>query len=328
MSNSIFNIFVNLQLQERIVPDSFSVAALPFSKNHKIGISPEGFPMFFVSSHSKSDTVDINLELISVLFNRNCRVCENDSFADDIYTVIMLKTDNPDLQQYFIDIICIIFQQLEPIPTHKALRIEIEKLIDLFSSISKTPKKTIQGLWAELLIIEQALNPEELIHAWHSSPEDKFDFNNGQDKIEVKSTMQAKRIHTFALEQLNPNPSSRLLIASVFVVQTGSGKSILDLRDSIFVRVIDLTLQLRLNDLILRTMGSDFDRVIDIYFDYQLAIDTLAYFDINDVPIIDNYQIPKEISNVHFSCDLTDIPTVHDKQFDIESSSLFKSLLI
>ena len=74
----------------------------------------------------------------------------------------------------------------------KDLKIEIEKLINLFTKFSKPALKTIQGLWAELLIIEQSKNPDYLIQSWHSSTTDKYDFNDGIDKIEVKSTFKSR----------------------------------------------------------------------------------------------------------------------------------------
>ena len=63
--------------------------------------------------------------------------------------------------------------------------------------------------------------------SWHTSPNDKFDFNDGKDKIEVKSTKTVRRVHKFSLEQLHPNINSNLIIASVFVIETGHGKTIL-----------------------------------------------------------------------------------------------------
>jgi len=278
MGYSIYKIFVDLQRKETINKDSFSAASLPFTQNHKVGISPEGYPMFFIECNNATHSLDINLEFISVLFNRVCRLSECNKQFDSVYTIISLKTENIDFQQYFLEIVCIVLEQLPQSPSHKQLKTEIQKLIDLFSHFNHPPCKTIQGLWAELFIIEQAKYPEYLIQSWHSSLDDKFDFNDGQDKIEVKSTSAARRIHSFALEQLNPNSNSNLLIASVFVVQIGQGKNIFSLIDSIRQRVQNLQLQFRLDEILSQTLGSDFDKIFDVYFDYRQALDTLAFF--------------------------------------------------
>lgn len=327
MSYSVYKIFADLQRKESIDNDCFSAVSLPFSEKHKIGISSEGYPMFFIECNTKEHTFDINLEFISVLFNRNCRLKEDDNtFSENTYTIISLKTENIDFQQYFLEVVCIILEQLPESPTHKQLKIEIQKLIDLFSRFTRPPKKTIQGLWAELFIIDQAKYPEYLIQSWHASPEDKFDFNDGQDKIEVKSTSQARRVHSFAFEQLNPNRNSNLLIASVFVVQTGKGKNIFDLKDSICKKVTNLQLQFRLNELLSQTLGSDFDKVFDVYFDYQQAIDTLSFYDFKDIPTICADNIPNELLNVRFDCDLSRVTTIKEKYFDTSNSPLFRSV--
>lgn len=328
MGYSIYKIFADLQRKETINKDSFSAASLPFTQKHKIGISPEGYPIFFIECNNTTHSLDINLELISVLFNRTCRLSESDKQSDNIYTIISLKTENIDFQQYFLEVVCIVLEQLPENPSHKQIKTEIQKLIELFSRFNRPPRKTIQGLWAELFVIEQAKYPEYLIQSWHSSPEDKFDFNDGQDKIEVKSTSAARRIHSFALEQLNPNRNSNLLIASVFVVQTERGKNIFDLIDSICRRVQNLQLQFRLNEILSQTLGSDFDKVFDVYFDYQQALDTLAFFDFKDIPTISNNNIPEEVSNVRLDCDLSRVITIKDKVFNTSQSPLFRSIQI
>ena len=247
---------------------------------------------------------------------------------ENIYTIVSLKTTNIDFQRYFIEVVCLMLKQMPNNPTQKQIKTEIQKLVELFSRFTQPPKKTIQGLWAELLIIDQAKKPEYLIQSWHSFSEDKFDFNDGHDKIEVKSTSQLRRVHHFAYEQLNPNKNSNLIIASVFVIQTGKGKSIFDLKESIFKKVTNLQLQLKLNEVIFQTLGNDFEKIFDVYYDYQQAIDTLEFYDGKDIPNIKKEQIPAEITNVHFDCDLSEISTLKNKEFNTSYSPLFKSISI
>lgn len=147
MSYSVYKIFTNLQRKESNVDDCFSAASLPFSTKHKIGISSEGYPIFFIECNTKENSLDINLEFISVMFNRICRLKEDDStFSENTYTIISLKTENIDLQQYFLEVVCIILEQLPESPTHKQLKSEIQKLIDLFSRFTRPPKKNNTGI--------------------------------------------------------------------------------------------------------------------------------------------------------------------------------------
>lgn len=326
MENSGFKVFLEIQKRYNPVHDYISVESIPFSSDHKIGISSDGYPLFFVKCNNESKSIDINLELISVLFSQECNIRENENDSIEVFTIVLLKTFNRDLQQYFTDVFSIILQQLEKIPSERNLYREIRKVIDLFSSINKPPLKSIQGLWAELLVIEKSINPEYLINAWHISPLDKFDFNDGKDKLEVKSTTKSKRIHSFSIEQLNNNSGSDLLIASAFVIETGSGKSILNLRDIIVSKLSNIKVQLRLNELIYKTMGNDYEKLGDIFFDYQQASDSLSFYKVKDIPRIHIDAIPSQISNVTFNCDLTNVPDVLEKMYDLKEILLYESL--
>ncbi|MCC8087739.1 MAG: PD-(D/E)XK motif protein [Rikenellaceae bacterium] len=326
MDNTVYKIFKELQIKEQIHSDSFMVAPLPFSDYHKIGISNDKEPMFFIQCKELGGPVDIDLEFFSVLFNRSCRIYEDGIVENKVYSIIKLKTENYDLQYYFIDVVCLVLGQLPFIPTQKELHREIDKIIDLFKTITTPPKETLQGLWAELFVIERSKNPEVLVQAWHSTPEDKFDFNNGKDKIEVKSTSKGLRVHSFSADQLSPNVNSQLIIISVFAIQAGIGKSINNLRNAILMRISDINLQLKLNDILLRTIGSDIDKISDVYFDYQLAVDSMEFYNSKDIPGIEKETIPDKVSNVHFDSDLTLVVPLSESENVIEYSYLFNAL--
>ena len=212
----IFNLFKELKNESPKITDGFIIESLNPMKNHKIGITQNGEPIFFIKceENSKIKVLDTNLEFICVQFNRHCQLINSNKKKEEgIYTIIFLKADNEYLQEYFIKIVLVLLKNLSDKPLLKDLKTEIDKIINLFSKFTTPPIKTIQGLWAELLIIEQSKNPDYLITSWHNSPSDKYDFNDGGDKIEVKSTSKNRRIHTFSLEQLTPNSQSKLIIS-------------------------------------------------------------------------------------------------------------------
>ena len=142
---------------------------------------------------------------------------DNKSVIEKDFTIIQMVSDDQDLIKYFFQVISIILQRLPSRPKVSLLKEEISKVIEIFMAPLRFSKETVRGLWAELLVIERSSNPEYLINAWHVEPEDKYDFNDATDKIEVKSTAGDKRSHIFSLEQLSPEDGSSLLIASVFV---------------------------------------------------------------------------------------------------------------
>ncbi|MBE7440844.1 MAG: PD-(D/E)XK motif protein [Flavobacteriales bacterium] len=311
---NVFKIFQELKNESPKNGDSFAIASLPTIKNHKLGISQNGQPMFFIKcdDNTKAKSLDTNLEFISVLYNRQCQLInKKGKIEEDIYTVVSLKSDSDYLQEYFLKIVFVLIKNISEKPLLKNLKIEIEKLINLFTKFSKPPLKTIQGLWAELLMVEQSKNPDYLIQSWHSSTTDKYDFNDGNDKIEVKSTAKSRRIHNFSLEQLTPNLSSKLIVVSIFAIETGTGTTIFDLVESIENKIKDKNLAFRVNEMVAVTLGNDFEKSFDIFFDYQFAVDTIQYYNSFDIPTINRTDIPSNITNIRFDCDLTDVKTAN-----------------
>lgn len=324
---TLYELFVELQQRENPLEGYYAAASLPFNKRYKIGISEDGYPMFFVPSTSTTFSVDINMEMITVLFGRVCKIHDT-SCSEGIYTIITLKTGDVDIQKYFVDIVCIILEQLPANYSDTTLAQEIQKLVNLFSQLSQPPRKTIQGLWAELLLIEQSTDPDYLIRSWHVDVHDKYDFNDGKDKLEVKSTIRPQKIHSFSIEQLNPNNNSNLIIASINTSYVGQGVNIFELRDRICSKIQDIKTRYHLNEVILKTIGNDISRTSEIYFDYQMAVDSIAYYDARDIPCICMDDVPIGVSNVHFDSDLSGVSSVDSLKISDYQSALFNCICI
>jgi hypothetical protein len=330
-NNSIFSLFKNLKktTSNKETYDVISLTEMP----HKLGVSCEGFPKFFVSTNNSiSSTQNIVREMLSIEYNLQCYIAEDGEIKQkDCFSVITLRTLDVALQGYFIEIFIMMLQKIPKEPSKRELSIEVENLITIFSALSKPPRQKLQGLWAELLIIERSLHPETIINAWHNSPAAKYDFTLGQDKIEVKSTSAEERIHYFSLDQLNPSPNSRLLIASVIVRESGHGSgglSVRNLYERICVRVSSINARLQLYTVMAETIGNDWKKLDNTFFDYTEASDTLAFFDANDVPHIDKGTIPQFVSEVKFASNLSHLIDIQNavSTFDRSSSPLYNSL--
>ena len=314
------------ELKTRSIPEvGFNAVAISDDCSHRLGISPEGYPIFFIECSSSKRITDINLNLFKVLFNRQCSISDNESSSkiDGVFSIIQLNSLNPDFQKYFLEVVYLLLRRLDDKPSISVLKSEVSKLLSIFTSIKAISKEIVRGLWAELMVIKQSSNPSYLIRSWHVVPEDKFDFNDGNDKIEVKSTNGAKREHTFAIEQLNPNPGAKLLIASMFVVQTGVGKTIFDLVDEISTSITDVDVLFKLREQVTQTIGSNIDEVAKMYFDEVASLDSLNFYDYSSIPSISLSSIPDYVSGVHFRSDLSNIAPV---EFIAQDSVLFKSL--
>ena len=330
--NTLYSSFKELKSQ---VTDKgrFAVIAID-GLAHKLGISQEGFPKFFVRTDPSASSVqNIIREILSIEYNVSCKLIDDAGNTEDgTFCIITLRSLDPPLQIYFIEIFTMMLLKLQPLPSTMQLSVEIENLIAIFDALTSPPKKKIQGLWAELLVIDQSTRPEVLINAWHSSPSAKYDFTLGRDKIEVKSTSSEDRIHKFALDQLNPSPNSRLLIASTVVRESGKaadGLSVKDLYERIRNRVTAVDSQLRLYTIIAETIGSDIAKLESIFYDYTAAVDFLEFYDYHDIPSISIDNVPPLVSEVRFSSNLNGLIDVrsNNSPFNMNSSDLFNSLI-
>lgn len=330
--DTLFPQFQRLNLGET-QEDHFNVIALD-NLPHKIGASQEGFPKFFVRANVSSSSVqNVVREILSVEYNVSCRLIDTQGNAeDDIFSIITLRSLEASLQSYFIEIFTMMLYRLPQFPSNRELSVEVENLIAIFNALKNPPKKKIQGLWAELLVIDQSTQPEVLINAWHSAPNAKYDFTLGRDKIEVKSTSSEERIHKFAFDQLHPSANSRLLIASTIVRESGKsadGLSVVDLYLKIRDKVGALDVQLRLYSIIAETIGSDLPRLESVFFDYTTAVDYLEFYDYQTVPSIPDKGIPPVVTDITFNSNLNGLVDVRSDEspFDMNSSTLFRSLI-
>lgn len=321
--NDLYTTF--LRLKEEICKDgTYNAAKISNSMPHKIGATKEGYPVFFIECADNQRLSDIKLERFKVLFNRDCLVQDVDDKTTlrQNYSVIFMNSTNSDLQKYFFQVVYLVLERLPQRPKTGTLKVEISNIIELFTAPPKFSREVVRGLWAELFVIVHSCNPEYLLKSWHEGTTDKYDFNDSQDKVEVKSTSGTIRSHVFALEQLNPNINSRLLIVSVFVNQAGIGKSVFDLVDTICLKVSDPLLQIKVKEITCKTIGPHAEECSRLKYDYKNACDTYMLFDYKDIPSIPLPSIPLEVTAVHFKADLSSAKP-YDSAY---KSKLFESL--
>lgn len=299
--------------------------------SHVLGISKEGYPMFFVVTEDTSATTqNVKRENLSVEYNVPCTIVENDvKVTEGYYTIISLTTLDPNLQESFIELFALVLTKYKKNPRVKDISYELDKLITIFEALSRPPKKKVQGLWGELLVIETSKNPDAMIQAWHAQPEAKYDFSIGGDKIEVKTTSTEQRVHKFSLDQLNPSEHSRLLVASITVRESAKGPtglSVFDVYDKICERVESPEARLQMYSIILNTLGQDSNKADKLYFDYTEAVDSLAYFDAKEIPTIPKECVPALISGVKFYSNVSDLTDIRLTDKFPRDSELFTNI--
>ena len=125
------------------------------------------------------------------------------------------------------------------------------------------------------------------------------------------------------MSQLKEIKATVVIIGSTFTVETGKGMSANDLIESIKEKVSDPSLMLKIHNTVADTMGDEFERIFDIYFDYNLALNSIQYFDVRDIPKISDDVISPAITNVKYDCNLSHVNSIETESYP---SQLLKAL--
>lgn len=308
----------------------FNAIPIPDFSSFRMAVDIEGNPVLLLSVVKvvKDVTVrNFKLKYISLQQDVECKVTDAGKISFETFTVITFTGEDRSLQEYFFRVSETFIKGLGNKPTQRQAIDSLNRFIELFRSLGDIPSNTVQGLWAELFLIESSRGLKSLLNYWHNLPEEKFDFNSGTEKIEVKSSSRLERVHTFSSEQLSPQPESRILIASIFLKQHSEGISIQQLSENITTKISgDLTLIEKLTAIIFKTLGNSLEQAIKIKFDYNLAKNSLRFYRQEDISSICEAHIPSEVSDVSYKSDLTNINPI-DEAVLKTGGDLFNSIL-
>ena len=164
---NVFEIFEKIRNLKFDCDGLMTVEEIPGVLEHKIGVSENGLPVFFIKTKDKTGTAnDINLNLIKVEYQKSCELIINGGEKSvGIYSIVYLKSTSEDMIKYFINTVFYLISQLDFNPSFIQIKEELSNLINLFRGLSRPALKTIQGLWSELLIIEQGIDLPFLINS-------------------------------------------------------------------------------------------------------------------------------------------------------------------
>ena len=328
---NLIELFQSLESVATIYGDNqFSTTLIPDHEQHRLGKDAQGRPVLLISvldASGQRQPAPIVLEHLTVMYNQSCRVSHSDSTLEEgRFTVVRCTGEDTILQVYFLRVASAILTSLKNRPTQVDIAYAMNRLIELFRAMARRPRKDVQGLWAELFLITQSVQPAILVKAWHTLPEDRYDFAMEDQRIEVKSFSGSLRQHHFSLEQLHPPEGVKTLVASMRVERSQAGESITDLREKIQTHLSsESNLLLHLDTIIALTLGDGWQQADEACFDQRVAQESLAFYEAAAIPSV-NPNLPSGVSRVHFQSDLTGIPTVEISHYDAEDG-LFHTAL-
>lgn len=296
----------------------FNATPIPDYPNFRIAIDFEGNAVLLLSVTKRIKDISLKnfrLKYLQLEQNLECKINENGSYRFQTFTVLTFRCFDRNLQEYFLRISETLVKAIGQNPTQQQVNDSLKKFVEVFKALSDSPTTTVNGLWAELFLIENSINPKVLINYWHDLPEEKFDFNAGIERIEVKSSANFERKHVFSAEQLNPPADTQVIIASIFLKQNNSGTNIQKLIENISEKVSsENEITEKLNSIVFRTLGNSLEHSIGIKFDYEIARQSLQFYRHQDIDKIEKINIPGNVSEVKYKSDLSGINPIDIKK--------------
>lgn len=305
-ARDLAELFAALRPLEGDTEAMFRAAVVPGHEPHRIGRDVEGRPALIIAPASGEDAYapNITLERLTVQHGVRCRVERPDGDATEAAGVTVVRCLDRTLAPYFLDVAPALLGALGAEPHRDHVGRLIDQLVSLFRAASSPARGTVQGVWAELLLIATATDVAVAAEAWHARPEDRYDFAHGPVRVEVKCASGPERSHFFSLDQLRPIDGVEVIVASVLAPPSPSGLSLGDLVSTVTERLEpqpDLVLHVMRT--VAATLGSSLQRAMAERFDDAQAAQTLAYYWSSDVPSVPP-ELPSSVTAVRFRSDL------------------------
>jgi hypothetical protein len=298
----LLKIFKNLTLPIEGDHMCFSADVIQQGWNHRVARSVENRPSVLLCVARRDGFLpSIALENLTIIHDVPCRVTARDGTSvEDRFSVITCNSNDETIQDKFLSLLSPLVFAIGSAPSEQQLNELINDLVFLFRSLDEPPMKSLRGVWSELFLISVSSDPRVLAQSWHSTPEEKYDFSHEHERLEVKSSSNRSRSHHFSIEQLSPPAGASLLVGSLFVETLASGPSIGELYEKIR-RVVwsDPETLTKFDRVFHSSIGNHWNTSTSVRFDPDLALDSLSFYRLEDIPRITG-PLPVGVSKVHF----------------------------
>lgn len=291
--------------------DTNAVSAIPFgdANQHLLVKGKFGEPVLLLATEARATPrADIRLKHIYVAFEKQFEVSNAAIGKKEVkaFCKFSCNSESSHLHRYFVELMAATAKSHDGILSQHEADSVVTVLLELFRRLAQPPRKSIAGLWGELLLVYLATAAGPFVEAWHSTTTDSFDFDFKDLRIEVKTTERSTRVHEFSLHQVRPGRENDY-VASVMLSRSSAGESVLDLALQIAKRLNDIQ-SARLWGLVLETLGDDAESADEVLFDVKSASDSLVFIPstLIPAPYIADDAVPF-VFDVHFKANIASI---------------------
>ena len=313
------DIFKKLETPEEKEEDIYKTELIK-GMPHRIGKNYKGLPSILINTKKNDESVIPYKGLsIRLRFNINCKIHEENERQN--YTILSCISDDKQIIKIFLDICQTTISQISLEPTPKEISEKTQMLIDLFKEMPNK-RSSIIGLWGELFLIVSSKNITKCLEAWHQHAEDKYDFYDNNEALEVKCTTQTDRKHQFKHDQLVSNLNDHYVASIMISDDPTKGLSVVDLYEEIKKHCKVDNLSNKLKKIFFKIVGkTPFEELNEYKYDFDYAKKNLLYFRVRGLSKLENKD--EFISNISYTIDLAQKNSVESLSKEKFTSNLF-----
>jgi hypothetical protein len=296
ISDAYQGLLIGLQPNDQ----SMHVEIIPGFEWARLGITQDSL-LLLLPPETNNGAPDHDLEHIRISPFQRFKINGTPDAHEEAVSVVATKSRDGWLVDVFLELIAMLFDS-GVTSDEQSVRKLIQDLVSLFRALTQPNQKSAQGLWGELFLILQATDTNLAVTSWHTTPNDRYDFAKGHERVEVKTTT-GPRIHAFSHTQLVPVDGLHVAIASLILNSSSEGASCADLVSQVLPKLGSEQLRRSFISQVVRTLGEDWNRQSGIRYDVEQAAQSLRFYDVKNVPKI-TQDIPTNVHAVKYQSDL------------------------
>ncbi|RZK44762.1 MAG: PD-(D/E)XK motif protein [Hymenobacter sp.] len=276
---------------------------IPWSIPHRLARYPSGEAALFIAVDQNTNYPPSETEYLTISHGVGAEISTEDNSNKSYFSIIKCKSI--DFIPTFLNVSTFFIDEIGVYSTPKYVVDKVQQLAELFKALQSPPKKSIQGLWAELIVIYCSDKCSTLVEAWRGSDSERYDFSLNDERLEVKSTDGQTRSHYFSLPQIRPGSAIKIVIASLFVNPSANGLSLRELKERILLKIAnEPSLCFKVDKVVFDTLGSAYEVGLSTKYDFNEAVSSLMFYSAEEIPSVSPL-LPNTVTEVRFKADLT-----------------------
>lgn len=280
--------------------ESLHVEVIPGFEWARLGITQKAV-LLLLPPEFNNDAHNHDLEHIRISPRRSFNIKGPQGSREEAASVIETKSRDGWLVNVFLELVAMLFDS-GVTSDQDSVRKLIQDLVSLFRALTQPNQKSAQGLWGEIFLILQATDTDLAVASWHTTPNDRYDFAKGHERVEVKTTT-GPRIHMFSHAQLVPIDGLQVTIASLVLSSSGEGVSCADLVSQVLPKLNSDLMRRGFLNQVVRTLGDNWNQQGEIRYDIEQAGQSLRFYNVENIPKI-TQAIPPNVHAVKYQSDL------------------------